>query len=479
MDETKTQGQERQDLLCFKSKNAWEKVSDVEKNEAFEFCEKYKEFLNKAKTEREFVSVAKEMAIQKGFIALEEILLQGANISPGMKIYYTNRNKSMILAVIGKESPAKGVNIIGTHIDAPRLDLKQNPLYEDSELAMFKTHYYGGIKKYQWLTIPLALHGVVIKGNGELVNLVAGENETDPVLTITDLLPHLAQDQMEKKMSEAVQGEGMNLIVGSIPYIDEKAKDKVKLFILDILFQKYNIIEEDLQSAELEIVPAFKARDVGLDRSLIGAYGQDNRACAYPSLEAILNLDSIPNRTAICIFTDKEEIGSVGNTGAQSKLLENFLADISCVILKNSSEINLRNCLRNSTMLSADVNAAVDPNYEGVQDKRNATYLGKGIAIQKYTGSKGKHNASDASAEFVGKIRKIFNDNHIIWQSGELGKVDQGGGGTVALFAANLGMDVLDCGVSVQSMHSPFEITCKVDIYISYKAYLVFYKYCQ
>ena len=316
MDETKTQGQERQDLLCFKSKNAWEKISDAEKNEAFEFCEKYKEFLNKAKTEREFVSVAKEMAIQKGFLSLEEILLQGTNISPGMKIYYTNRNKSMILAVIGKDSPVKGVNIIGTHIDAPRLDLKQNPLYEDSELAMFKTHYYGGIKKYQWLTIPLALHGVVIKGNGELVNVVVGENETDPVLTITDLLPHLAQDQMEKKMSEAIQGEGMNLVLGSIPYIDEKAKDKVKLFILDILFQKYNIVEEDLQSAELEIVPAFKARDVGLDRSLIGAYGQDDRACAYPSLEAILNLDIIPDRTAICIFTDKEEIGSVGNTGA-------------------------------------------------------------------------------------------------------------------------------------------------------------------
>jgi len=343
-------------------------------------------------------------------------------------------------------------------------------------MVLLKTHYYGGIKKYQWLAIPLAMHGVVVKGNGEIVEVVIGEDESDPVFTITDLLPHLAQEQMQKKMSEAVTGEGLNVLFGTIPYKDEKVKEKVKLNILNLLYNKYGIIEEDFQSAELEIVPAYKARDVGLDRSLIGAYGQDDRVCAFPALKAILSIGT-PKKTAVAILTDKEEIGSTGNTGAESNLVETFIAELVYASdPQKYNDIRLKQCFRKSRMLSADVNAGVDPNYEGVMDKKNATYMGKGVILQKYTGSRGKYDSSDASAEYVGEIRKLFNENSISWQTGELGKVDQGGGGTIAKYIANLGINVIDCGVPLLSMHSPFEISSKIDIYMMYKAYMVFFE---
>ncbi len=474
MEDKKTQGQLLSEKLSYSTKNAWEKTSEDEKDKAFEFCEGYKSFLNKAKTEREFTNEVVKLAEEKGFISINSIT-SGKKIKPGTKIYQVNRNKSVVLSVIGKKQLMEGVNIVGAHVDAPRIDLKQNPLYEDTGMVLFKTHYYGGIKKYQWVTIPLALHGVIIKSSGEAVNVSVGENEKDPVFTITDLLPHLAVDQMQKKMSEGITGEGLNVLLGSIPYGDEKVKEKVKLNILKLLNDKYDITEEDFTSAELEIVPAFKAQDVGFDRSFVGAYGQDDRVCSYGALMAILDMKTV-ERTAVCLLTDKEEIGSVGNTGAKSSFFTNFLASLCAVTNENYNDIILRNCLVNSKMLSADVNSGVDPNYEGVQDKKNASFMGKGLVLQKYTGSRGKSGASDANAEYVGALRKLFNDNGIIWQTGEIGKVDLGGGGTIAQFLANQGIEVIDCGIPILSMHSPFEITSKIDIYTMNKSYKVFYK---
>lgn len=474
-EESKTEGQKLFEVLSYNPKNAWEKSSEDRVKKAFYFSEDYKAFLDKAKTEREFTYEVEKEAIQNGFKPIDELLANNIKLSPGMKVYKVIRNKAVLLSVIGKRSITEGVNIIGAHIDAPRIDLKQNPLYEDTGMVLLKTHYYGGIKKYQWVTIPLALHGVLVKSNSEVVNVIIGEEEGDPVFTITDLLPHLAADQMQKKMSEGITGEGLNLLFGSIPYNDEKIKEKIKLNILKLLNDKYGIIEEDFISAELEIVPAFKAKDVGLDRSMVGAYGQDDRVCAYGAFKAILDIDDV-ERTSVCVLTDKEEIGSVGNTGAESTIFEDFIASLCAGSNDNYNDIMLRNCLANSRMLSADVNPGVDPNFDGVQDKRNASYLGKGIVIQKYTGVRGKVGGSDANAEYLGYIRKLFNDNNIIWQTGELGKVDQGGGGTIAQFIANLGAEVIDCGVAILSMHSPFEITSKIDIYINYEANKVFYK---
>ncbi|HEY8348305.1 MAG TPA: aminopeptidase [Clostridiales bacterium] len=473
MSDAKTEGQKLEERLSYKRRNAWEKVDEEYIKKAFDFCEKYKDFLNASKTEREFAANTEKLAVAAGFKKLDDLIASNKRLKPGDKVYHINRKKSAVLAVIGKKPLSEGVNILGAHIDSPRLDLKQNPLYEDTEMAFFKTHYYGGIKKYQWLTIPLAIHGVVVKGDGTSVEIVIGEDDDDPVFSITDLLPHLAREQMQKKMGEAVSGEGLNVLLGSMPFNDEKVKEKVKLNILDILNKRYGIVEEDFQSAELELVPAQKFRDVGFDKSLVGGYGQDDRVCAYPALKAILDIDT-PERTAVCLLTDKEEIGSMGNTGAQSNLLQDFLANIIALADDAYSDLKLRACLSKSKMLSADVNAAVDPNYESVYEKRNATYLGHGIVLQKYTGARGKYDSSDASAEFVGEVRKLFNDNGIFWQTGELGKVDEGGGGTIAQYAANLGIDVLDCGLSVLSMHSPFEITSKIDIYITYNAYKVF-----
>jgi len=471
----KTAGQKLFEELKYEIKNGWETVSEQEGKKIFDFCEEYKHFLDIAKTERESVAEIVRLAEQNGFKPLEEVIKNNQKLSVGDKVYANNRGKSVILAVIGRRSMEEGFNMVGAHMDAPRLDLKQNPVYEDTGLVLLKTHYYGGIKKYQWTSIPLALHGVIIKNDGTTVRVVIGEEEDDPVFCITDLLPHLAQEQMQKKMSEAITGEGLNILLGSMPYKDDKIKEKVKLNILNIFHQKYDIKEEDFISAELEMVPAFKARDIGLDRSMIGAYGQDDRVCGYTALKALLDIEH-PEKTAICLLTDKEEIGSMGNTGAQSRFFENILAELCQLTLPQYSDIILRRSIFSAKSLSADVSAAVDPNYEGVQEKRNAPYFNKGVVITKYTGSRGKSGASDANAEFVGAVRRLFNSNGIVWQTGELGKVDQGGGGTIAQFVANLGMDVVDCGVPLLSMHAPFEIAAKLDVYMAYKAYKTFYE---
>ncbi|MGB9780032.1 aminopeptidase [Caldanaerobacter sp.] len=449
----------------YKNVNAWTRISEEEKKRVFEFAEGYKEFMTECKTERETAEKIIKIAEEHGFIDIEKV----TNLKPGSKVYYNNKGKSVVLAVIGKESMQKGIKAVASHIDSPRIDLKPNPLYEEGGLALFKTHYYGGIKKYQWVTIPLALHGVVIKSNGEKINIVVGEDEGDPVLYITDLLPHLGKDQMEKKASEAVTGEALNALVGSMPLSEEVS---VKPNILKYLNEKYGIVEEDLLSAELELVPAYKPRDVGFDRSMIAAYGQDDRVSAYTSLKAILEI-GVPERTAVAIFADKEEVGSMGNTGLQSRFFENVIAEI-LEKYEGSTDIKLRRLMANSEMLSADVNAAFDPTYPEVSEKQNTAYLGNGVCITKYTGSRGKAGANDANAEFVGKVRRLFNENGVIWQVGELGKVDMGGGGTVAQYAANYGMEVLDCGVALLSMHAPYELSSKVDVYMAYRAYKVF-----
>ncbi|AGC68309.1 M18 family aminopeptidase 1 [Thermoclostridium stercorarium subsp. stercorarium DSM 8532] len=469
----KSKGQKLMDEIGYKTSNAWEKIGDKEK--IFSYCEGYKNFLNIGKTERECAKEVIKQAEKLGYKNLDRIIKEKQTLKSGDKVYRNIRNKAVILAVIGKKPLEDGTRMIGAHIDAPRIDIKQNPLYENTDMAFFKTHYYGGIKKYQWLAIPLALHGVIIKKNGEAVEVAIGEDENDPVLTITDLLPHLAKDQMEKKLSEAISAEAMNALVGSMPYDDKEVKDKVKLNILNLLHEKYGITEEDFLTSELELVPAFKAKDVGLDRSMIGAYGQDDRVCAYTSVTALFDVND-PEFTAVCILTDKEEIGSVGNTGAESKILEDFIADLCYLTTDNYSDIILRRCLNNSVMLSADVNAAVDPNFEGTHDKFNAAYLGKGLAILKFSGSRGKAGASDAHAELLAKIRKVFNENGVVWHTSELGAVDKGGGGTIAMYIASLGVDVVDCGVPVLSMHAPFEVTSKADVYAAYLGYKAFYE---
>lgn len=475
MSENKTPGQELAEKLSYQNPNAWNKIGDEEVKNTFSFCEEYKAFLDKSKTEREFVRETQKLAENKGFVSIEDVIDSGKPLKPGMKIYRIFKNKTIALSVIGSQPPEKGLNLVGAHIDSPRIDLKPNPVYESSDMVFLKTHYYGGIKKYQWVTMPLSMHGVIIRKDGSTVEIVIGEDEKDTVFTITDLLPHLAAEQMQKKMSEGITGESLNVLFGSIPYNDEKIKEKVKLNILKLLNEKYSIIEEDFLSAELELVPSFKARDVGLDKSMVGAYGQDDRVCAYTALRSVLDLKDI-DKTAVCVLTDKEEIGSMGNTGAQSSFLENFIADICNLSSDKYTDIILRRCITNSKMLSADVNAAIDPTYEGVYDKLNSSFIGKGIVLLKYTGARGKSGASDANAEFMGEVRKLFNDKEIFWQTAELGKVDQGGGGTIAQFVANMGMEVIDCGVAVLSMHSPFEITSKVDIYMAYKAYRDFLK---
>lgn len=467
----KSKGQKLYDKLGYNSKNAWEKLADREK--IFSFCEAYKAFLDKAKTEREYVQESVRQAEKLGYKNLDTMIEGRKALSAGDKIYRIIKNKAVVFAVIGKKPLEQGTRMLGAHVDSPRVDLKQNPLYENTDMAFLKTHYYGGIKKYQWLAIPLALHGVILKKDGSTVQICIGEDERDPVFTITDLLPHLAKDQMEKKMNEAISGEGMNALSGSIPFEDKDVKEKVKLNVLNLLHEKYDITEEDLLSSELELVPAFKARDLGFDRSMIGAYGQDDRVCAYTSMMALFDTVE-PEYTSVCVLTDKEEIGSVGNTGAESRFLEDFLADLCYMTSENYSDILLRRCLSNSMMLSADVNAALDPNYEGTHDKYNAAYLGKGLAIMKFSGSRGKSGASDAHAEVFSKIRNVFNDNDVPWHTTELGAVDKGGGGTIAMYVANLGVDVIDCGVPVLSMHAPFEVTSKADVYAAYKGYKAF-----
>ena len=450
----------------------WEEVSEEEKTVIEEVSKSYMDFLNKAKTEREFIKRAKELADANGY----KDIMTFDILKPGDKIYFINRKKSMYLAIIGENSVEDGLHIIGSHVDSPRLDLKPNPLYEDGGLAYFKTHYYGGIKKYQWTTIPLSMHGVIVKTNGEVVEIDIGENEDDPIFTITDLLPHLAQDQMEKKLKNGIDGEDLSLLIGSIPFKDgdKKVPEGVKLNILNILNQKYGVTEKDLTSAEIELVPAFRARTLGLDGSMIAAYGQDDKVCAYTSLHAMMELQNVKN-TAVCILSDKEEIGSMGNTGMESHMFDFFISEIL-----NKLGVNKPNLLEKvfcfSKMLSSDVDAGFDPLYASVSDKTNAGYIGRGISLNKYTGSRGKSGASDANAEYVAWVRNVLEKHNIRYQVAELGKVDVGGGGTIAYIIANKGADVIDCGVPVLSMHAPYEVTSKFDVYSAYKTYKAFWQ---
>ena len=452
------------------SKTGWEGISEEKKQEIFDYSKNYMSFLNRSKTEREIVKSAKELAEQKGFKDINEF----SSLKPGDKIYYINRSKSMYLAVIGEDSIENGISIIGAHADSPRLDLKPNPLYEDSNLAYFKTHYYGGIKKYQWVTIPLAIHGVIAKTNGEKIEVKIGEDEDDPIFTITDLLPHLAAEQMERKLKEGVKGEELNLLIGSIPYNSENGQDMVKLNIMSILNEKYGITEKDFTSCEFEIVPAFKARSMGLDSSMIAAYGQDEKVCVYTSLTALLETEH-PKTTAVSIISDKEEIGSMGNTGMESHVFDTFISQIL-----NKLGINRPNLLDhvfcNSKMLSADVDAAYDPTFSSPYEKNNSGTLGRGIGLNKYTGARGKSGASDANAEFVAMVRKIFEKEDISYEVAELGKVDAGGGGTIAYILADKGVDVIDAGVPVLSMHAPYEVTSKFDVYEAFRAYKAFWR---
>ncbi len=413
---------------------------------------------------------AKKILEEKGFKDVNTI----DEIKPGDKVYYNNREKSVYIAVIGKEKLEKGLNIVGAHIDSPRLDLKPNPLYEDNGFAYLKTHYYGGIKKYQWTTIPLAIHGVIVKSTGEKIDICIGEDEDEPIFTITDLLPHLAVEQMEKKLKDGINGEDLNVLIGSIPMQDKDESEKIKLNILTLLNEKYGIKEIDFVSSELEIVPAFKARSLGFDKSMVAAYGQDDRVCAYTSIRAILEVEN-PQKTAVCILSDKEEIGSYGNTGMESHVFDMFISELLNKVGENRPNL-LEKVFCNSKMLSADVDAGLDPIYASVSDKNNAARLGYGIGMNKYTGARGKSGASDANAEYVAEIRKIFETAQIPYQISELGKVDIGGGGTIALILADKGIDVIDCGVPVLSMHAPYEVTSKFDVYCAYKGYLAFLK---
>lgn len=454
------------DRLYYKRKNGRLVSSDETLNKADEYCEGYKSFLNKAKTEREAVKAATQMAKANGFSEF----CRGKAYKAGDKVYINNRGKTLALAVIGEQPVEQGVNITAAHIDSPRLDLKPNPLYEDTDLALFKTHYYGGIKKYQWTAVPLSLHGVFVLKDGTVKEVSIGENENEPKFVINDLLPHLASEQIKRPLNEGVKGEELNVLVGSHPFKDDKGSELVKLNILKLLNEKYGVTEEDFLSAELEMVPAAKSTDIGFDRSLIGSYGQDDRVCAYPALTAVLEVEK-PEKTALAILTDKEEIGSCGNTGLESDFLRFVIGDLAK--MQNADPTV---ALRNSKCLSADVNAGLDPTFQDVMEKKNASFLNYGVVVTKYTGARGKSGTSDASAEYVAQIRNMLDNAGIIWQTGELGKVDIGGGGTVAMFIANMGVDVVDLGVPVLSMHAPFETTAKFDVYMCYRAMYEFMK---
>ncbi|PID82850.1 MAG: aminopeptidase [Clostridiales bacterium] len=461
--------------LKFEFKNIWNSADKDLKSKIMDMGEDYKVYLNNAKTEREAVNEIVSRAKEKGFVDINEFISQNRSVEFGDKIYAVNRNKAVVLYVIGKELIENGVRIVGGHIDSPRLDLKPNPLYEKEEMALFKTHYYGGVKKYQWVSRPLSLHGRIMKQNGEYIDIAIGENENDPVFFISDLLPHLSADQYKKTIGEGITGEGLNLLVGSIPSLDENEKEPFKAKILEILNTKYDITELDLITSELEIVPAGKARDLGFDRSLVLGYGQDDSACSYSSMKAILDVEN-PRYTAVGMYMDKEEIGSMGNTGSESSYFENTLAELINLQVGSYTELMIRRCLNNTKVLSADVTAAFDPNFPEVLDPLNASRINHGIGFCKYTGTRGKGGTNDANAEFFREVVDIFNENDVIWHVGELGKVDQGGGGTIAFILANRGADVIDCGVPVLSMHGTFEVSAKADIYMAYKAYKVFFE---
>lgn len=452
--------------LCYQPKNAGELLSDSDWEDALLFSEGYKKFLDMAKTEREAVEITVSMAREKGFKAFDP----AKKYEAGDRVFLNNRGKAMILCTVGKKPLSEGVRIIASHIDSPRLDLKPRPLYEETQLAMFKTHYYGGIKKYQWTVIPLALHGVIVLSDGQRVAVTVGEDEGDPVFTITDLLPHLATEQMQRKATEVVKGESLNVLVGGRMFKDDKESERVKLNVLRILNEKYGIIEADFLSAELTMVPAYKASDVGFDRSFVGAYGQDDRVCAYTSIMAALKAEK-PEYTMVTVLADKEEIGSEGNSGLKSKFLQYFIEDLAA-----PHALAGRTVLSKSSCLSADVNAAYDPTYGEVNEKNNACYANYGVVVTKYTGARGKSSTNDASAEFMGQIRTMLDEEKVQWQTGELGKVDAGGGGTVAMYVAALNVDVVDIGVPVLSMHAPFEVVAKNDVYQTYRAFMAFHK---
>ncbi len=464
MSNEKSEGKLLKDALLSQKKNAVLKMDESEVKKSDDFCEEYKNFLNKAKTEREAVEYTVDLLEKKGFVPFKA----GMGLKAGDKVYLNNRGKAVIAAVIGSEDIRNGVNICAAHIDSPRLDLKQCPVYEDNELALFKTHYYGGIKKYQWTAIPLALHGVIIKADGTSVKVNIGEDENDPVFCINDLLPHLATEQMKRNLAQGIKGEELNIVIGSRPFKEDSLSDAVKLNIMKILNNKYGIVEDDFLSAELEAVPAFKAKDIGFDRSLIGSYGHDDRVCAYTALMATLDAENV-RKTAVTILTDKEETGSDGNTGLQSAYLKYFIADLAAEFGAEG-----RTVLSASECMSADVNAAFDPTFPDVLERRNCAYINYGVCVTKFTGARGKSGTSDASAEFVGKIRRLLDENNVIWQTGELGKVDMGGGGTVAAYIANLNVDTIDVGVPVLSMHAPYETVSKIDVYMAYRAFLAF-----
>jgi len=465
---TKKKLDELRKQLVRKPQLVWDVLNTKEKEVAFDFAERYKGFLDEAKTEREAVHFIETFARKRGFKDI-------AQAKRGKRFYKIHRNKSIALAIVGKKPMVSGLNLVASHVDAPRLDLKQNPLYEQVDLVFLKTHYYGGIKKYQWLARPLALHGKILKKDGTHVDIRVGEADDDPIFTIADLLPHLSHKvHADKKVSEAFEGEKLNVLVGSLPVGDAETTERFKLAVLEYLFTQYGIVEEDLMCSEVEVVPAGRARDVGWDRSLLGAYGQDDRVCAFASLEAVGEVKA-PDTTAVALFVDKEEIGSHGSTGARSRFLEDFVADLFEVTAEQASERTLRTCLMSSRALSADTNSALDPDYQEVHEQRNAARIGYGVCITKFTGVRGKYGASDANAEYLAEIRRLFNENKVVWQTGELGKVDEGGGGTIAKFLAVYGMEVVDCGTPLLSMHSPLEIAGKADIYMTFKAYRAFF----
>lgn len=459
-------------------KNAWEKYPEGKREEIFAFAEEYKRFISDCKTERECVNELVAQAKAAGFENLKEVIASGKTLKTGDKVYTENMGKALALFVIGNQPLEKGMNILGAHIDSPRLDLKQNPLYEDTDMVLLDTHYYGGVKKYQWVTLPLALHGVVVKKDGTVINVNIGEKDDNPVFGITDLLIHLAGEQLDKKAAKVIEGEQLDVLVGSIPFLnekeEEKTKDAVKVNVLNILKEQYNIEEDDFLSAEIEVVPAGKARDYGFDRSMIMGYGHDDRVCAYPSFIAAVEA-GVCEKTSVCLLVDKEEIGSVGATGMQSKFFSYAVAEI-LEAMGGYSQIAFNRAMESSKVLSSDVSAAYDPLYASVMEKKNAAYFGKGLVFNKYTGSRGKGGSNDANPEYMAELRRIMDENEVAFQTSELGKVDQGGGGTIAYILANYNMSVIDSGVAVLNMHAPWEIISKVDIYEAKRGYAAFLK---
>lgn len=459
-------------------KNAWEKYPEgAKREEVYRFAEEYRKFISDCKTERECVTNLVREAEKAGFSDLGQVIKEGRTLKAGDRVYADNMGKGLALFVLGRMGLAQGMNILGAHIDSPRLDLKQDPLYEDADFAMLDTHYYGGIKKYQWVALPLALHGVIAKKDGTVVQVNIGDKPGDPVLGVSDLLVHLSAEQLEKKAAKVIEGENLDLMIGSIPTGGsadgkEDVKEKVKANIMKILEKEYGMEEEDFLSAEIEVVPAGEARDYGFDRSMIMGYGHDDRVCAYPSFAAVAQMKD-PEITSVCLLVDKEEIGSVGASGMQSRFFENTVAEVMNAA-GEYSELALRRALANSSVLSSDVSAAFDPNFPSVMTKRNAAYFGRGLVFNKYTGARGKNGSNDANAEYIGALRAIMDRNEVSFQTAELGKVDQGGGGTIAYILANYGMRVIDSGVAVLNMHAPWEIISKVDLYEAYRGYVAF-----